>query len=83
MKARILATMATALAAMESPQYRTNRTGNINTPGNFKKCPKGAQEFKFYYTKDEVEHEYKCYARTIDNAREKFVKFLKVNSYKQ
>lgn len=92
MKSTILYAMAAMMSSLDpsSPNFQENtkrrKLGDIskvNTPGNFKKCPKGAQEFTFYYTKDEVEYEYKCYARTIDNAREKFVKFLKVNSYKQ
>jgi hypothetical protein len=73
MKARLLATMAAALASMESPQYRASRTGNINTPGNFRKCPKGAQEFTFGYIERE---EFKCYARTEEMAYKKYKNFL-------
>lgn len=78
----MLLTMFGMIMAMESTSHRRNREIEINTPGNFKKCPKGAEEFSFMYRKeDNYGAFFTCYARTKKKAEEKFQNFLKENNY--
>lgn len=67
-----------ALAFGENSQRERNT--EINTPGNFNKCPKGAKEFSFYYVEKEEGKWFKCYARTEQKAYDKFKKFCEINN---
>ena len=87
MKATVLYAMAAMMSSLDPsspnfqnvpPQGDTRRRGfgdisRVNTPGNFKKCPKGAQEFTFGYAEG---GEFKCYARTEEMAYKKYRNFL-------
>lgn len=78
-----MSAVVSMMAAMDSTsRNRIIDHNNINTPGNFKKCPKGAEEFSFMYRKeDNYGAFFTCYARTKKKAEEKFDKFLKENNY--
>jgi hypothetical protein len=72
--------MAYAINAEPTRKSYRGRAKEVNTPGNFKKYPKGAQEFSFYYVEKEEGKWFSCYARTEPKAYQKFTRFLTENN---
>jgi hypothetical protein len=81
-KIGMLSAMFGMITAMSSTS-ESRGEHEVNTPGNFKKCPKGAEEFHFNYKDGNGNIKtYSCYTRLKINAEKKFYKFL-LNNLKE
>lgn len=69
--------LSTILETMQFKAHSGRIKGEeVNTPGNFIKCPKGAKEFEFKYLVANNEFKvFKCFARTQEKADKKFNAF--------